>query len=322
VGLASPNAHPDRVSRRSLVSAVFQVGTARVALARGTLSERVQGQAHAVSLVSRAIRRARANLQDPRRPIASFLLVGPSGVGKTELSRAVAGLLFDDESALIRLDMSEYQEKHSVSRLIGPPPGYVGFDAGGELTNRVRRKAYSVVLFDEVEKAHPDVFNLLLQVLDEGQLMDSSGVRVDFKNTIIMLTSNLGAGSARGSSASLTERCLAAVREHFRPEFLNRLGDTVVFAALELDSLANIARTQLDALRERLAEQDLVLTVDAEAYAAIARDAYDPEYGARPIGRFIRDHVQDPIADGLVEGRLSTGGRVHVTAGLRVVLGT
>jgi ATP-dependent Clp protease ATP-binding subunit ClpB len=304
------------------VQKLGQAEAERLACLEVTLSERVRGQPHAVSLVSRAIRRARANLQDPRRPIASFLLVGPSGVGKTELSKAVAGLLFDDESALIRLDMSEYQEKHSVSRLIGPPPGYVGFDAGGELTNRVRRKAYSVVLFDEVEKAHPDVFNLLLQVLDEGQLMDSSGVRVDFKNTIIMLTSNLGAGSPRDSSASLTERCLAAVRAHFRPEFLNRLGDTVVFQPLELDSLTNIARAQLEVLRQRLGEQHIALGIDPEAFAAIARGAYDPEYGARPIARFIRDHIQDPIADGLVDGRLSAGGRVHVTAGASVVIAT
>ena len=310
------------------VQKLGQADVERLSRLEATLSDRVQGQAHAVSLVSRAIRRARANLQDPRRPLASFLLVGPSGVGKTELCKALAELLFDDEAAMIRLDMSEYQEKHSVSRLIGPPPGYVGFDAGGELTNRVRRKAYSVVLFDEVEKAHPDVFNLLLQVLDEGQLMDSAGVRVDFRNTIIMLTSNLGSGAGPGSGSGsdigapglLVERCLAAVKGHFRPEFLNRLGDTVVFQPLDIDTLAGVARVQLGIVAQRLAERGIELSVESAASFAIARQAYDPEYGARPIARLIRDRVEDPIADALIQGRLSAGGRVRLTESLAVVM--
>ncbi|MGC4067278.1 MAG: AAA family ATPase [Polyangiaceae bacterium] len=277
------------------------------------LQERIKGQASAVSTVSRAIRRARANLRDPRRPIASFLLVGPSGVGKTELSKAIASFLFADESALYRLDMSEYMEKHSVSRLIGPPPGYVGFDAGGELTNRVRRKAYSVILFDEVEKAHPDVFNLLLQVLDEGHLMDSSGVRVDFKNTILMLTSNLGTGPSADPGASIVERCQRAVKAHFRPEFLNRLDDIVVFRPLERDALRDIVEQRLALLRDRLHEQGLGLEVEPGAADVIAERSYDLEYGARPLARYIRDHLQDPIADAIVQGRLRPGGKVRVT---------
>jgi ATP-dependent Clp protease ATP-binding subunit ClpB len=276
--------------------------------------------------VSRAIRRSRANLRDPGRPIASFLLVGPTGVGKTELCKALAEFLFGDSSALVRLDMSEYQEKHSVARLIGAPPGYVGFDQGGELTNRVRRKAYSVVLFDEVEKAHPDVFNLLLQVLDEGHLMDSSGVRVDFKNTLLMLTSNLGssigAASAGGGTSSprgatLAERCLAAVKAHFRPEFLNRLDDTVVFQPLEVTTLIPIVKSQLERLRERLRPQKIRLDWAHGACEAIARRAYDAEYGARPLARFIRDVVQDPIAERIVDGSLADGGVVFLTNDLR-----
>jgi ATP-dependent Clp protease ATP-binding subunit ClpB len=276
------------------------------------LSGRIKGQPAAVSVVSRAIRRARANVRDPRRPIASFLLVGPSGVGKTELSKAIASFLFADESALLRLDMSEYMEKHSVSRLIGPPPGYVGFEAGGELTNRVRRKAYSVVLFDEVEKAHPDVFNLLLQVLDEGHLMDSSGVRVDFKNTILMLTSNLGTGATSDRALPLVERCQKAVKGHFRPEFLNRLDDIVVFHPLEPSALVEIVAQRLEILRGRLAEQGLSLEVEPGAAETIAAGSYDAEYGARPLARTIRDRLQDPIADAIVQGTLTRGGRVRI----------
>jgi len=303
------------------VQKLEQAEAERLGRLEATLGQRVKGQPHAVALVSRAIRRARMGLQDPRRPLASFLLVGPSGVGKTELCKALAELLFDDETAMVRVDMSEYQEKHSVSRLIGPPPGYIGFDAGGELTNRVRRKAYAVVLFDEVEKAHPDVFNLLLQVLDEGQLLDSSGVRVDFRNTLIMLTSNLGTGAGPDASRPLVERCLSAVKGHFRPEFINRLGDIVVFQPLDIDTLQSLARVQLDAVAERLAEQRISLEVESGACVSIAREAYDPEYGARPIARFIRDRVQDPIADGLVDGRLSAGGWVRLAADLTVTLG-
>jgi ATP-dependent Clp protease ATP-binding subunit ClpB len=289
-----------------------------------TLGERVVGQPEAVAHVSRAIRRSRANLRDPGRPIGSFLLVGPTGVGKTELCKALAEFLFADASALLRFDMSEYQEKHSVARLIGAPPGYVGFDQGGELTNRVRRKAYCVVLFDEVEKAHPDVFNLLLQVLDEGHLMDSSGVRIDFKNTLLMLTSNLGSSSiassnlgSSSSSPALAERCLAAVKAHFRPEFLNRLDDIVVFQPLEVAALIPIVKGHLERLRERLRPQKIRLDWAHGACEAVARRAYDPEYGARPLARFIRDVVQDPIAERIVDGTLANGGVVFLTNDLR-----
>jgi ATP-dependent Clp protease ATP-binding subunit ClpB len=237
-------------------------------------------------------------------------------VGKTELCKAISSFLFVDDAALIRLDMSEYMEKHSASRLIGPPPGYVGFDAGGELTNRVHRKPYAVVLFDEVEKAHPDVFNLLLQVLDEGRLMDSAGVRVDFKNTIIMLTSNLGARHEPGQVLALEERCLRAVKAHFRPEFLNRLDDIVVFQPLEHESLMEIVEMQLEALGARLLEQGISLDVDRSVPETISTQAYDVEYGARPIARYIRDRIQDPVADAIVQGRLARGGHVHVDASL------
>jgi ATP-dependent Clp protease ATP-binding subunit ClpB len=293
------------------------------------LGRQVVGQAHAVERVSRAIRRARANLRDPSRPIASFLLVGPTGVGKTELCKSLASYLFADERALLRLDMSEFQEKHAVARLIGAPPGYVGYDAGGELTNKVRRKPYCVILFDEVEKAHPDIFNVLLQVLDEGHLMDSSGTRVDFRNAIIMLTSNLGAGLGNAPNATaearavevVAARCLAAVRGHFRPEFLNRLDDTIVFHHLELESIAPIVEAHLGVVRNLLSEQQLQLRWEPEAVRFIAERAYDPELGARPVQRFIRDFVQDPIADAIIAGRLRTGqsARVEVAEGqLRV----
>jgi ATP-dependent Clp protease ATP-binding subunit ClpB len=310
-----------------------QAEAEKLACLERILGERVVGQPEAVAHVSRAIRRSRANLRDPGRPIASFLLVGPTGVGKTELCKALAEFLFGDAAALVRLDMSEYQEKHSVARLIGAPPGYVGFDQGGELTNRVRRKAYCVVLFDEVEKAHPDVFNLLLQVLDEGQLMDSSGVRVDFKNTLVMLTSNLGSSSGASSSGGpggddgahargplLAERCLAAVKAHFRPEFLNRLDDTIVFQPLEIAALIPIVKSHLERLRERLRPQKIRFDWAHGACEAVARRAYDPEYGARPLARFIRDVVQDPIAERIVDGTLAQGGVVFLTNDLRCQL--
>ncbi len=297
------------------------------------LGARVVGQPEAVERVSRAVRRARAHLRDPRRPIASFLLAGPTGVGKTELCKALADFLFGDERALVRLDMSEYMDKHTVSRLVGAPPGFIGYDEGGELTNKVRRRPYCVILLDEVEKAHPDVFNLLLQVLDEGHLTDSAGRRVDFKHTLLMLTSNLGAaisssdpdsepalGAGRGRRATgaepdgARERVLRAVRGHFRPEFVNRLDDIVVFNSLDRAALIPIVGIQVAALRARMAEQGLGLEVSPAAAALLAEQGYQPEYGARPLRRRIQEAVQDPIAELILGGELVSGDRVVVDA--------
>jgi len=274
------------------------------------LAARVVGQPEAVERVSRAVRRARAQLRDPRRPIASFLLAGPTGVGKTELCKALADFLFGDERALVRLDMSEYMDKHTVSRLVGAPPGYVGYDEGGELTNKVRRRPYCVILLDEVEKAHPDMFNLLLQVLDEGHLTDSAGRRVDFKNTLLMLTSNLGAAQI----GDPRERVLAAVRGHFRPEFLNRLDDIIVFRSLDRAALVPIVELHVAALRRLMAEQGIGLAVSPAAAALLAEQGYQPEYGARPLRRRIQDAVQDPIAELILRGELATGDHVLVDA--------
>jgi ATP-dependent Clp protease ATP-binding subunit ClpB len=278
-----------------------------------TLAARVIGQPEPVERVARAVRRARAGLGDPRRPLASFLLVGPTGVGKTELCKALAEFLFSDERALIRLDMSEYMEKHAAARLVGAPPGYIGFDEGGELTNQIRRRPYSVVLLDEVEKAHPDVFNLLLQVLDEGHLTDSSGRRVDFKNTVIMLTSNLGSGGGRGQpDAARREAIMRAVKGHFRPELLNRLDDVLMFSALDRDAVVPIVRLQLGALERQLAQRQVRLQISDAAVAKLADDGYDPEYGARPLKRLIQTAVADPLADAVLRGALPDGATAAV----------
>ncbi|HTE51643.1 MAG TPA: AAA family ATPase [Kofleriaceae bacterium] len=276
------------------------------------LGARVVGQPEAVERVSRAVRRSRAHLRDPRRPIASFLFAGPTGVGKTELCKALADFLFGDERALVRVDMSEYMEKHAVSRLVGAPPGYIGYDEGGELTNKVRRRPYCVILLDEVEKAHADVFHLLLQVLDEGHLTDSAGRRVDFKNTLLMLTSNLGTGETERPGVDARERVLAAVRRHFRPEFINRLDDVVVFRSLDRAALEPIVELHLAALRRLMAEQRIGLEVSPEAAGWLADHGYQPEYGARPLRRSIQDSLQDPIADLIIRGELGAGARVLV----------
>lgn len=286
-----------------------------------TLEARVVGQSHAVERVARAIRRARAQLRDPRKPIASFLLVGPTGVGKTELCKAVAEFLSGEERALLRFDMSEYQEKHTVARLIGAPPGYVGYDAGGELTNQVRRRPFSVLLFDEVEKAHADVFNVLLQVLDEGHLMDAGGSRVDFKHTIIMLTSNLGGGTVADLDvAAHEEQRRRAVTKFFRPEFLNRLDDVLVFHPLKVEDAVQIVAKQLNVVRALLEQQGIGLTWEPAALREIAERAYDVDNGARPVQRFVRDRIQDPIAQRLVDLELHTGQCVHVTSLLELLV--
>jgi ATP-dependent Clp protease ATP-binding subunit ClpB len=291
------------------------------------LRRRVVGQEEAVVAVSNAIRRARAGLQDPNRPIGSFLFLGPTGVGKTELTKALAEFLFDDESAMVRIDMSEYMEKHTVSRLIGAPPGYVGYDEGGSLTEAVRRRPYQVILFDEVEKAHPDVFNVLLQVLDDGRLTDGQGRTVDFRNTLIVLTSNLGseAIAALPDDADIEKArpaVMEAVRHAFRPEFLNRLDETLLFRRLSRDDMTGIVAIQLGRLRQLLVDRKITLDIDAKAMEWLANAGYDPVYGARPLKRVIQRELQNPLAQRILEGRIPDGATVKVTASpLGLVIG-
>ncbi len=284
------------------------------------IAKRVVGQAEAVKSVSTAVRRARAGLQDPNRPIGSFMFLGPTGVGKTELTKALASFLFDDESALIRIDMSEYMEKHSVARLIGAPPGYVGYDEGGALTEAVRRRPYQVVLFDEIEKAHPDVFNVLLQVLDDGRLTDGQGRTVDFRNTLIIMTSNLGAeylvAQADGEdSDTVRDQVMAEVRGHFRPEFLNRIDEIILFHRLKRDQMAHIVDIQFERLQKLLEDRKIALTLDAKAREWLAEKGYDPAYGARPLKRVIQKAVQDPLAELILSGKIKDGEKVKISAG-------
>ncbi len=281
------------------------------------LRERVVGQEDALVAVSNAVRRARAGLQDPNRPIGSFLFVGPTGVGKTELTKALAEFLFDDDSAVLRLDMSEFQEKHSVARLIGAPPGYVGYDEGGVLTEAVRRRPYQVILFDEVEKAHPDLFNTLLQVLDDGRLTDGQGRTVDFKNTVIIMTSNLGADAlASGDEGELTEAqreaVMSAIRLHFRPEFINRIDETVFFKRLGRGEIDHIVDIQMRRLTQLLAERKMTIDLSEGARKWLAERGYDPVYGARPLKRVIQKELQDPLARLLLEGRIMDGSDIKV----------
>ncbi|MPL60744.1 ATP-dependent Clp protease ATP-binding subunit ClpB [Rhodobacter sp. 140A] len=284
------------------------------------LHGRVIGQDAAITAVANAVRRARAGLNDENRPLGSFLFLGPTGVGKTELTKAVAEYLFDDDTAMVRIDMSEFMEKHSVARLIGAPPGYVGYDEGGVLTEAVRRRPYQVVLFDEVEKAHPDVFNVLLQVLDDGQLTDGQGRTVDFKQTLIVLTSNLGSQALsllpEGSDSSeAKDEVMGAVRAHFRPEFLNRLDEIVIFDRLTRANMDGIVTIQLKRLEKRLAARKITLDLDADARKWLADEGYDPVYGARPLKRVIQRSLQDPLAELLLSGEVKDGSTVQVTAG-------
>ncbi|WP_122901925.1 ATP-dependent chaperone ClpB [Acinetobacter sp. B51(2017)] len=283
------------------------------------LHQRVVGQDEAVVAVANAVRRSRAGLSDPNRPSGSFLFLGPTGVGKTELTKALANFLFDDDAAMIRIDMSEFMEKHSVSRLVGAPPGYVGYEEGGVLTEAVRRKPYSVVLFDEVEKAHPDVFNILLQVLDDGRLTDSQGRVVDFKNTVIVMTSNLGSNDVRELGNNATEDevrtvVMAAVSEHFRPEFINRIDELVIFHALKKAQIRGIADIQLERLRSRLVERDLKLTLDDAAFDQLIDAGFDPVYGARPLKRAIQQQVENGLAQRILAGDYVPGDNILVTA--------
>jgi len=280
------------------------------------LEQRVVGQSPAVRAVSNAVRRARAGLQDPNRPIGSFLFLGPTGVGKTELTKALASFLFDDDNAMVRIDMSEFMEKHSVARLIGAPPGYVGYEEGGALTEAVRRRPYQVVLFDEVEKAHPDVFNVLLQVLDDGRLTDGQGRTVDFKNTVIILTSNLGTELLSGEETSETRaQVMSAVRAHFRPEFLNRLDEIIIFHRLNRANMDKIVDIQIGRLAKLLEDRKIEIDLDGKAREWLANAGYDPVYGARPLKRVIQRRLQDPLAQLLLEGKIGDGAKVKVGTG-------
>ncbi|MGB8709653.1 MAG: ATP-dependent chaperone ClpB, partial [Methyloceanibacter sp.] len=281
--------------------------------------KRVVGQSEAVTAVSTAVRRSRAGLQDPNRPIGSFMFLGPTGVGKTELARALAEFLFDDEHAMIRIDMSEYMEKHSVARLIGAPPGYVGYEEGGALTEAVRRRPYQVILFDEIEKAHPDVFNVLLQVLDDGRLTDGQGRTVDFRNTLIIMTSNLGSeylvNQPEGEdSDAVREQVMAVVRAHFRPEFLNRVDEIILFHRLKRDQMARIVDIQMKRLAKLLADRKLTVELDASAKEWLGAKGYDPAYGARPLKRVIQKYVQDPLAELILQGKIHEGENIKITA--------
>ncbi|MEG0048536.1 MAG: ATP-dependent Clp protease ATP-binding subunit [Clostridia bacterium] len=290
------------------------------------LHKRVVGQDEAISAVSRALRRARAGLQDPKRPIGSFIFLGPTGVGKTELCRALSAVMFDDENAVVRIDMSEYMEKHSVSRLVGSPPGYVGYEEGGQLTQKVRNKPYSVVLFDEVEKAHPDVFNILLQILDDGRLTDSTGRVVNFKNTIIVMTSNAGANTivskrslgfggsveAARDYEAMKERVMVEVKDTFRPEFINRIDDLIVFHALEPNEIQQIAGLMLESVSKRLRERGITLIYDASVVEYLAKEGYDANYGARPLRRTIQRTVEDALSEEIIAGHIALGNSVKL----------
>jgi ATP-dependent Clp protease ATP-binding subunit ClpB len=270
--------------------------------------------------VSTAVRRARAGLQDPHRPIGSFMFLGPTGVGKTELTKALAEYLFDDESALLRIDMSEYMEKHSVARLIGAPPGYVGYEEGGALTEAVRRRPYQVILFDEIEKAHPDVFNVLLQVLDDGRLTDGQGHTVDFRNTLIVMTSNLGseylANQPEGQDTdAVRDQVMAVVRANFRPEFLNRIDEIILFHRLKRSEMTKIVDIQMSRLVKLLEDRKITLELEPAAREWLADKGWDPAYGARPLKRVIQKSVQDPLAEMILAGRIKDGEKVVISAG-------
>jgi ATP-dependent Clp protease ATP-binding subunit ClpC len=304
------------------VTDLTEAETAKLLRMEGVLHERVIGQDEAVVAISKAIRRSRAGLKDPKRPAGSFVFLGPSGVGKTELSKALAEFLFSSEDALLSFDMSEYMEKHSVSRLVGSPPGYVGFDEGGQLTKAVRQRPYSVLLFDEIEKAHPDVFNILLQILEEGRLTDSQGRKVDFRNTIIIMTSNVGAReiaqgtpigfSGADSKAGLSDkeinsRVMAEMKKLFRPEFLNRIDDIIVFKSLTKEQIAAIVELMVSDLRDRLITQNMSLNLTPAACAFIAEEGTDVTFGARPLRRAIQRLLEDPISEQVLEGRWKAG---------------
>ena len=294
------------------VSRLLEGETEKLIHMEAGLHERVVGQDEALSAVSNAVRRSRAGIQDPNRPIGSFIFLGPTGVGKTELARALAEFLFDDERAMVRIDMSEYQEKHTVSRLVGAPPGYVGYEEGGQLTEAVRRRPYSVVLFDEIEKAHSEVFNVLLQLLDDGRLTDSHGRTVDFRNTVVIMTSNLGNQLWEGGHQVTRDEINSVLQAHFRPEFLNRIDEIVVFHPLTREHLSKIVDIQMRRVAEILAERGYTLEISEAAREYLADVGYDPDYGARPLKRAIQRELQDPLALQILSGEFSEGDLVRV----------
>ena len=291
------------------------------------LHRRVIGQEEAVAAVSNAVRRARSGLQDPNRPIGSFIFMGPTGVGKTELAKALAEFIFDSEQAIVRIDMSEYMEKHSVARLIGAPPGYVGYEEGGYLTEAVRRRPYSVVLFDEIEKAHPEVFNIMLQILDDGRMTDGHGRTVDFKNTIVIMTSNVGSQYiqelATASREKMEKRVTEALRASFRPEFLNRIDEIIIFQSLTADEILKIVDIQMNRLGRRLADKNIDLILSDGSKELIAKQGYDPVFGARPLKRIIQKYIENPLSLEILEGNVSEGARVRaVVEGDKIVFTT
>jgi ATP-dependent Clp protease ATP-binding subunit ClpB len=298
------------------VTRLMEAERERLTKLESVLASRVIGQEEAVRAVANAVRRSRAGLQDPNRPIGSFIFLGPTGVGKTETARALAEFLFDDEQAMVRIDMSEYMEKHAVSRLIGAPPGYIGFDEGGQLTEVVRRRPYAVVLFDEIEKAHPDVFNILLQILDDGRLTDSQGRTVDFRNTVIIMTSNIGSGyileHGNDDWAMIETQVTAALRQHFRPEFLNRVDDIIIFRPLGKAEIEHIITLQLARLEKLLADRKLKIELTPQAREVIATEGYDPAFGARPLKRAIQRLLQNPLAMSVLEGKFTDGDTIKV----------
>jgi ATP-dependent Clp protease ATP-binding subunit ClpB len=300
------------------VAKLIESEAAKLVHLEDQLHARVVGQDEAVEAVANAVRRSRAGIADPDRPLGSFLFLGPTGVGKTELARALAEYLFDDERAMIRIDMGEYQEKHTVARLIGAPPGYVGYEEAGQLTEAVRRRPYRVLLLDEVEKAHPDVFNVLLQLLDDGRLTDGHGRTVDFRNVVVIMTSNLGSTHILDVTLSpdaLRDRVMVDVRNHFRPEFLNRIDETVIFDRLAQEQLREIVDIQLERLRARLDERGLSLHVTDAAMDRLSELGYDPLYGARPLKRVIRKYLEDELAKAMLSGGITTGQQVVVDLG-------
>jgi len=279
------------------------------------LKKRVKGQDEAIEVLADAIRRARAGLQDPNRPIGVFLFVGPTGVGKTHLARQLAWFLFNDENALLRIDMSEYMEKHAVSRLIGAPPGYIGYEKGGQLTEAVRRRPYQVILFDEIEKAHPDVFNIMLQIFDAGRLTDAQGHTVDFRNTVIIMTSNIASemlGRLTGSREEKLKAIMPELRRYFKPEFLNRIDEIIIFNPLGIEEIKGIVDLQLEGVRKALSERNIKLELTEAAREYLAREGYDPEFGARPLRRTIQRLIETPLSRMLIAGEIKEGDTVQV----------